>query len=76
MQSTEHEERIILALAHFRSGDFQVSENLLLRGLGRVGQGRFGPRAWSELRPVDAKSVPITRSFGRQRMNTKVCGCA
>jgi hypothetical protein len=62
MQPTEHEERIILSLAHFRPGDFQVAENLLVRGLTRIGQGRLGLLAWSELRPTDAKSV---RAFAK-----------
>jgi len=57
MQSTEYEVRIILSLAHSRLGDFQVAENLLVRGLRRMGHGRLGLLAWSELRPTDAKSV-------------------
>ncbi len=49
MQSAEHEEKTILSLAYFRLGDFQVAENQLVRGLRRMGLGRLGLLAWSEL---------------------------
>jgi hypothetical protein len=73
MQPTEHEERIILSLAHLRPGEFQVAENLLVRGLRRMGQGRLELPVWSELRPTDAESV---RAFAKlfSRMDDKSQG--
>jgi hypothetical protein len=72
MQSTEHDGRIILSLAHFRPSDFQAAENLLVRGLTRMGQCRLGLLAWSELRPTDVKGDQIAKSSGRQRTSTKL----
>jgi hypothetical protein len=57
MQPTEQEERIILSLAHFRPGDFQAVQNLLVSGPRRTGQGRLGLMAWSQFRPPILRRV-------------------